>query len=191
MKLKITSGTLKGRLIQGPKGDQTRPTAEKVRQSFFNSYRSALENSSFLDVFAGSGAMGIEAYSCGAHPVILIESHKFALEAICSNLKSLELENEISVIGKDALLALDTLSRQNISFEFIYLDPPYAMQSLKEKTLRFLDSSPLIKPGTTLFLEEDVHNTTMIEGLSMQRLRYSKTKEIGDILIHVFIYPPT
>ncbi len=186
MKLKITSGSLKGRFINGPKGDQTRPTSEKVRQSFFNSYRHLLENCSFLDLFAGTGAMGIEAYSCGASKVVLVEKHRLALQVIHQNLSLLQIENKIKVIGKDAIKAIEDLEADDHPFDLIYIDPPYAQQKIKEEILLAIDKSSLIRQGSSIFLEENVHYVTPIEKLPYHRLSYQKTKEIGDTLIHVF-----
>jgi len=188
LKLKITSGSLKGRYLDAPKGEQTRPTSEKVRQSFFNAHRSLVEEAIFLDLFAGSGAMGIEALSCGASDVILVENHRLAIQAIEKNLQLLQIVDQVTLVRKDALQALEELERKKTTFSIIFVDPPYAHIAIKEKVLLFCDQSSLLKEGGFLFLEENIHHQTSIKTLPLKNLVLRKTKEIGETLIHEFIY---
>lgn len=133
--------------------------------------------------------MGIEAFSTGATSVTLVENHKLAIQAIENNLKSLQIADQVTLMRKDALQALEELERKKITFSIIYVDPPYAHVAIKEKVLLFCDQSSLIKQGGYLFLEENKHHQTPIKKLSLQKLVLSTTKEIGETLIHVFIYP--
>ena len=126
MKLRITAGQFKGRYIETPKGDQTRPTSERLRQTVFDILGPSIEEAHFLDVFAGSGAMAIEAYSRGASHITLVEHNKLALNAIKKNLETLAIENA-TLLPYDAIQAIRRLKNIDIAF----FDPPYP-KSAKE-----------------------------------------------------------
>ena len=131
--LKITSGIYRGRLIQAPVGIQTRPTSERLRQSWLNSLHMSLPDSRILDLFSGSGALGFESISRGASFVIFVEENLKAVQVIQSNIKTLGVNNQVKVIPRN----VDHLLKYLIDeppFDFIFMDPPYH-QGYEDKIL--------------------------------------------------------
>jgi len=129
----ITAGKFKGINVKAPDEKITRPTLSKVRMSVFNTLQSMInfEGHSFLDMFSGSGIMGMEAYSRGFSNVVLIEKNKKVFSVIKSNLEKLKCMEGIKLLNGDSLKAVTML---NESFDVIYIDPPY-FSGIYEKSL--------------------------------------------------------
>ncbi len=121
--LRIIGGNYRHRRIDFPSSSEIRPTKDKVREAVFSSL-SNIKGKAFLDMYAGSGAIGLEAYSRGASPVYLIDNNPAAIKCIKGNISSLEISN-VTLIEKDSCDALNDLKESNIVFDYIYLDPPY------------------------------------------------------------------
>ncbi|HLB52341.1 MAG TPA: 16S rRNA (guanine(966)-N(2))-methyltransferase RsmD [Chlamydiales bacterium] len=176
MTLKIVGGKFKGRLLQTA-GSATRPTQSIVRAAVFNISQHFIEGATFLDCFAGSGAMGFEALSRGATLVTFIEKDKQALQAIRQNAALLEVESQVHILPYKLELALQHLK---LPFDLIYMDPPYdlpiqpfALQILKQK---------LLKQTGFLFLEErSKGKTPEIPGLLIV-----SSRRYGDAALHQF-----
>lgn len=131
--MNITAGIYKGRRIIAPDETITRPTLSKVRMSVFNTLQSLtdFDGCSFLDMYSGSGIMGLEALSRGFERVVMIEKNKKVFNIIKSNIKSLESENRIKLILGDSIKVCGKL---NEKFDVIYIDPPY-YSGIYEKSL--------------------------------------------------------
>lgn len=129
--MRIISGSLKGRQIKFPKN--IRPTRNKVRKAIFDCLGNFVKDSSFLELFAGSGAVGIEAFSYGAKEVTFVDNDIHCLTVIEFNLKSLGI-NSYRIYKRDSIEVLDFLDRRDFSFDIIFLDPPYG----KELAIKFL-----------------------------------------------------
>ena len=149
--MKILAGSLRSRELILPKGLQSRPTSARMRAQVFNICQHAIEDAHFLDIFAGTGAIGFEAISRGAASCTFIEKDKLALRALYTNIKQFNLEQSCHVIGLNALQAIPKL---NTSFSIIYIDPPYAFdkQALSD-LLTSLDQHLDVEEGVYLFLE--------------------------------------
>ncbi len=173
--MRVASGFLKNRALKTPKGSSTRPTSEKLRQAVFNILQNRVIDATFLDLFAGSGAMGIEALSRGASHATFIENHPQALSCLKSNVKELELNSLATVISFDATKALKKLIKNEASFDFIYVDPPYAEHALQESILTLIDNSSLLKQGGVLFVE--VGGDRSLE--DFENLKVIKKREVG------------
>lgn len=132
--LKITSGIYRGRLIQSLEGTETRPTTERLRQAWMNCLQMGLHDSRILDLFSGSGALGLEAISRGAAYVLFVESNPKAAAIINQNIKSLGIQDQARVIMKSVDAILPELSKE-APFDFIFMDPPYH-QGYEEKILQ-------------------------------------------------------
>ncbi len=122
--MNITAGKYKGQKITAPDESITRPTLSKVRMSVFNTLQSMLDfdGASFLDMYAGSGIMGLEALSRGFFKVVSIEKNRKVYNVIKSNFKKFEKDNDINLILGDSLKVCQSLSE---NFDIIYIDPPY------------------------------------------------------------------
>lgn len=153
--MRIISGRLGGRDL-GTVPDGVRPTSDRVRESLFSSLGS-LDGLCVLDLFAGTGALGIEAYSRGASRVVFVERSRKVARALKQRLAALDLDpakdGSISLVETDAIRALRRLSGQPDSrFDLVFLDPPYA-DGDREVTLEALFSSEILQPGARVVVE--------------------------------------
>lgn len=123
--MKILTGTLRGRQISFKANRYLRPTADKVRKAVFDALGEAVAGTKVLDLFSGTGALGIEALSGGAAEAVFVEIDKRQAAKINENLKALGLEKKAKVICLDAVKAIETLHRQGEMFGLVFLDPPY------------------------------------------------------------------
>ena len=123
--MRISAGEHRGRRLQSPKGQRTRPTSDLLRQAMFNVVETRVQGARVLDVFAGTGAVGLEALSRGAAAVTFVERDRQALASLRANLASLGVASRARVIAGDALAALAELARARESFECVFVDPPY------------------------------------------------------------------
>lgn len=174
--MKIIAGKYKGRILKAPKGESTRPTSSKVRASVFNTIQNQIENADFLDLFAGSGSMGIEALSRGAKKAVFVENQRAAATCLRENLKALECEGVL--LQKEASLAVKLLQREGKQFDLIYVDPPYAIDisPLLEKM------APLITKEGVLILEQRKNSEPTAASLNC-----IDTKNYGDTVISFWI----
>lgn len=149
----IVGGKYKKRALVAPKSDLVRPTTSQTRESVFNICQLTIEGAQFLDLFAGSGAMGLEALSRGAEHATFVENNKQALIAIKQNIQALGVEKQTTVMHLSVLQALQKLALHKKTFDVIYVDPPYG-KGLCESVITFLDQHPLLNEGGTLFIED-------------------------------------
>ena len=150
--MRVISGTLKGKKLFSVKGLSLRPTSDRVRESVFDILQGSIEGRRVLDLFAGTGAMGIEALSRGARAAVFIENHPGSLDALKRNLAACRLEGVSEVLAKEAEGGLRFLEGRGGNFEVIFLDPPYG-KGLASKTVAMLAGSPLLNPETLIVAE--------------------------------------
>lgn len=181
MTLRIIAGLFKGRLLKTPKGPTTRPTQGMLREAVFNICQNKIENARFLDLYAGSGAMAFEALSRGAKLATLVESNRFAISCIRSNIALLKVENQTTLIPLDAEIALGRLA---LPFDIIYIDPPYGkpVAELLEKIL----SRSLMVPGSTLFVEERYNPKKKVNPFESKDLVLIDSRRFGTALLHQY-----
>lgn len=180
MSLRVLGGKYRSLHLQSPRGNQTRPTTSMVRKAVFDMIQSTIEGSRFLDLFAGSGAMGIEALSRGATQATFVENHKEALRCIRANLAALKIEKEATIYSYDVLSVLKKLEKKGDCFDFIYADPPYHMISIYDELLSYLDNSQLLPKGGTLFLESH----TPLNDRKTDHLVLIDERRFGTSLLH-------
>jgi len=152
--MRIISGSSKGRVLARPKGQAIRPTSDRVKESIFNILRDEIEGKMVLDLFAGSGNLGIEALSRGAKKTIFVEKGRQALRIIQRNLTQFGFEERSEIIPKDANRAIGILKQRGESFDLILMDPPYE-KGLIKRTLMKLDSNPIYHKDSMLIVEHD------------------------------------
>ena len=153
--MRVIAGKYRSRPLDAPSGADVRPTSDKLRGTLFNVLGAVrnLEDTAWLDVFAGSGAVGIEALSRGARQVYFVESAKASVAAIRGNLESLGIVEGFQVIGQSADRALRQLDAEAVSADFVFLDPPYEDEDAYEQSLGFLAQSRILKPETIVVAE--------------------------------------
>lgn len=138
--MRIISGTAKGTNLYTLKGDLTRPTLDRVKESVFNIIQNEIRDSLFLDLFSGSGAIGLEAASRGAKEVVMCDSSKDAIEVIRKNINKTHLQDKIKLYNLDYEILINRLEGQ---FDFIYLDPPYKSNFILKSLKKLLDKQLL------------------------------------------------
>ncbi len=180
MSLKIIGGIFKGRNLLAPPETTTRPTQGMLRGAVFNICQHKIEGAHFLDLCAGSGAMGIEAVSRGAASATLVEKDPKAAAIIRKNIEKLSLGSKISLIQCDVLRALKKL---NTPFDIIYLDPPYAISAIC--FIEAILEQKLLAPSGTLFLEEK-HQKNKETSPSFPSLHSIGCRRIGSALLHQY-----
>lgn len=148
--MRIVAGAFKGRRLSTPKGMDIRPTSDKVREAIFNILPREFPYKRVLDLFAGTGAMGIEALSRGALEATFVDSGAEAISLIRKNLESCGAEARI--YRSDALASLKQFSRKGEKFDLIIIDPPYSSTLLKE-ALEAIDSDGILAPGGVIVAE--------------------------------------
>ena len=151
--MKVISGLYKGRKIEGYDLAGTRPTMERVKESLFAIIQNNLNNSIVLDLFAGSGNLGIEALSQGAKYAYLVDSNKKATSTIKQNLSTLGIDNA-EALNMDYEKALSYLKDQQIKFDLIFLDPPYKTNYI-EKSIELITKYNLLTESGLIICESD------------------------------------
>lgn len=142
--MRVIAGKFKSRQLHALRGNALRPTSDRLRETLFDILGDAVKESVFVDLFAGTGAIGIEAISRGAYRAIFVEQHVPAVKLIRENLTSLEIATEAEVLPMDALRGLEKLASQHAQIDFIFLDPPYAQAREYERILEFIGSAEIL-----------------------------------------------
>ena len=123
--MRVIAGRARGQKLKSPEGLGTRPTTDRIKESLFNIIQNDLYDAAFLDLFAGTGAMGIEALSRGAQKAVFVEIEKKNIEIIHENLTSTKLMENAEVLHKDVLSTIKGLYERDMKFDIIFMDPPY------------------------------------------------------------------
>jgi len=153
--LRIISGSARGRRLLSPKNYRIRPTADRVKESLFNILAVLLGSFTecrVLDIFAGTGSLGIEALSRGAAQAVFIDSHRESAALVATNLRLLGFTDRSRVLESEALSALRSLEKREATFSLVFIDPPYR-QGLAEKVLEYLAASALIDDDALVVAE--------------------------------------
>lgn len=182
--MRIVAGEFKGRPLHGPEGKATRPTSDKVREALF-SILGPVDDFRVLDLFAGTGAVGIEAVSRGAAQAVLVERDRRMLGVIEQNVAATagSEDDRITPIKGNALRFLDDYL--DAPFDLVFIDPPYAdAAKLAPKLIGLLPK--VLAPGARVVTESDRRSPLEIAGNSLQ---LGSEHRYGDTLLHVFNAP--
>lgn len=175
--MRVIAGQFRSRPLRALRGMALRPTSDRLRETLFNVLGAAVEDSTFVDLFAGTGAIGIEALSRGAQRVIFVENHAAAVKLIRENLKSLGIADAVEILAMDASRGLRDLVSRNVHADFIFLDPPYARTNEYERVLEFIDSARMIAPDG-MVIAEHAKKINLLE--RMQSLGRTRVLVQGD-----------
>lgn len=182
MSLRIIGGAFKGRSLKTPKVSTTRPTQGMLREAVFNICQNVIEGARFLDLFAGSGAMGIEAISRGAGQATFVEQNRQAIACIKENIAAFEIEGQTQIIALDAVRALHSLAKQGSKFDLVYVDPPYDIP-----VTPLIDAIiPLLAAESLLFVEERHSPKTPIQPYVPPQLILKDSRRFGIALLHQY-----
>jgi 16S rRNA (guanine966-N2)-methyltransferase len=185
--LRVIAGQYRSRPLRSLPGLDIRPTADRLRETLFNVLTAgnptALEGSTWADLYAGTGAVGIEALSRGAASVLFVESARPSVQLIQENLRSLKIESGFEVVQGNVGKVLRRWQDQSAMLDYIFLDPPYRMESEYRDTLEFLGQSTLLKATTTVIAEHTKQFDPMEEAGELRR--YRKLKQ-GDATLSLY-----
>ena len=155
--MRVIAGAYRSRVLKSLKGLMLRPTSDRLRETLFNVLGPGVAGSRFLDLFAGTGAIGIEALSRGAAEIVFVENHPPAVALIRKNLESLDIRSGATVLAVDAIRGLEKLAshqkREAAGYDFVFLDPPYAAAKDYARVLEFLGLANLLAPGGIVIAE--------------------------------------
>jgi 16S rRNA (guanine966-N2)-methyltransferase len=179
--MRIIGGSARGRHLKTKKGLDTRPTADRVRESLFNILAPDIAGSFFLDVFAGFGGVGIEALSRGAEKCVFIEMDRDCVTIIKKNLAVCGLESRGEVVQQEAETALKLLHRKKALFDLIFFDPPYGSPQLQPALLA---STPLLAVNGYVVVEHQRGDMSWYPGSGWRRIR---EKTYGDTALTIMI----
>jgi len=174
----IIGGEYRGRKFSFPDADGLRPTSGKVRETLFNWIQFEIVNKTYLDLFAGSGALSFEALSRGAKQVVGVENNTNTFQNLEKNRKLLN-SDKIKFLNQDALVFLSTKSTQ--SYDFVLLDPPFNKNTLP-KALKSLSKGEFVAPGGKIYIESEFKITDIFlkENFS-EKIKINKQKQSGAV----------
>lgn len=174
----IIGGEFKKRKLYVPKSELTRPSKSLLRESLFNICAPFITDSVFLDLFAGSGAIGFEALSRGASKAIFVENQKKAIDSIHKNAALLKVEDRVVLIEKNVY---DALSKIPCFCDIIFADPPYETHEITPqyfKLFEILDKHPLLNAEGHFFLE--THRKSPLYEKPLKSLAFHKERKVGN-----------
>ena len=155
--MRVIAGEYRSRVLHAPPGFETRPTSDRLRETLFNVLAPRIEGAVVLDLYAGSGAVGIEALSRGAREAIFVEQAEIALRAIRGNLAALGIRGNYALEPRGVASALRRLAETGRRADLVFLDPPYAKESEYALALNLLggECSRLLTPGALVIAEHE------------------------------------
>lgn len=179
--MRVIAGKYRSRPLQSLRGMDIRPTSDRLRETLFNvlcgGNPGVLEGTVWLDLFAGTGAVGIEALSRGAAEVTFVELAHNAAAMIEKNLRSLGISNGFRILRMDVDLALRKIAEPGIAVDIVFIDPPYGLEGVYSQTLLALERSSLVQ-GSSIVIAE--HDRKFEPGAAFGRLQRYRKLEQGD-----------
>ncbi len=185
--MRIITGIAKGTRLKAPKGLDVRPTADRVKESIFNilvnldlpGAEDAVDGAQVLDLFAGTGNLGLEALSRGAEHTLFIDHSLLSLAVIKDNIYNAKLNAMAEVWRGDSVKALDKLSQLGRTFRLVFVDPPYN-QGLVNTVLIKLDTTSIVEYGGLIVVEHSKHEPLATE---WQHLKLIRTERYGETFV--------
>ncbi len=179
--MRVIAGTARSMPLKTIEGLDTRPTTDRIKETLFNMLQTEIYGCRFLDLFAGSGGIGIEALSRGAKEAVFVENAKAAVACIKDNLKFTHLDDKAIVFEQDVLTAINKLKGKGV-FDIVFIDAPYGM-GFDQNTLRALAASDIIDEYTTVIVEEALNADVSYDelGYKINKIKNYKTNK------HVFV----
>ncbi len=183
--MRIIAGSARGRRLFSPKDHRIRPTSDKVKEALFNILNGMIgsfSGCSILDIYAGTGNLGIEALSRGAAEAVFIDNHRDSVALVKKNLEMTGFSERSRVVLRDSIAALKSLEESGRTFRLVFIDPPY-QQELLEKVMFYLASSSLIDATSFIIAE---FSSKENPGASFGHLREIDRRTYGDTALAFF-----
>jgi 16S rRNA (guanine966-N2)-methyltransferase len=185
--MRVIAGKYRSRRLQSMPGLDLRPTADRLRETLFDVLTAgnpdALEGTVWIDLYAGTGAVGIEALSRGAGMVYFVEASARAADLVKKNLQSLGIEAGFRVLKQDSVPALNGLSASGVRADVVFLDPPYRMEQAYSQVLTALSNSGLLKPESLVIAE---HQKKFDPGAQLASLARYRLLPQGDAALSFY-----
>jgi 16S rRNA (guanine966-N2)-methyltransferase len=181
--MRVIAGTYRSRILKSLKGLALRPTSDQLRETLFNVLGSEITGSRFLDVFAGTGAVGIEALSRGATQTTFLENHAPSATLIRKNLASLKIGTGATVTCADAVRGLSALESAAQQYDYIFIDPPYAATEDYSRVMKFVAASNVLALGAIVIVE---HRKSFNIAESFGTLRRVRLLRQGDAALSFY-----
>jgi 16S rRNA (guanine966-N2)-methyltransferase len=186
--MRIVAGKFGSRRLAAPRGLALRPTSDRLRETLFDILQAEIAGSFFVDAYAGTGAVGLEALSRGARLVVFIENHRKALALIRANLGALEISSAAwEILPFAAARGVKMLAERGLHSDFVFLDPPYDDRDEYERILDTLESSPLVAAHTRIIVER---RRKLALPAHIGRLQRRRTVEQGDAALDFYAPAP-
>ena len=179
--MRILAGTAKGRKLTAVKTRGIRPTRDSVKESIFAMIQGHVEGSTVLDLFAGTGNLGLEALSQGAKKAIFVEKERTPLRALVKNRDLCGFQDRAEIISQDVEVALNALMRRGERVDLVFVDPPYG-KGYVDKTLRFISTHGIVRKRGVIIVE---HGSAE-DPSSWENLSLVKQKRHGDTVVSIF-----
>lgn len=181
--MRVIAGKARGQRLKAPRGMKTRPITDMIKEALFNVLGPGIYEAAFLDLFAGSGSVGIEALSRGAHPVFFVDNDRVATGVILENLKNCGFSDEFEILAYDVFHALRVLERNAVQFDYIYVDPPFNQETIFGKIMVSLGSARLLAPGGLVILRTQ-RKMVMLE--RYEHLSRTRINQYGESVLHYY-----
>ena len=180
--MRIIAGTARSLPLRAPEGLDTRPTSDQIKETLFNMLQYDIPGCYFLDLFAGSGQMGLESLSRGGEYSVFVENNRKAAKCIEDNINFTKFDKNARLLVSDAISALYTLEGK-YKFDIVFMDPPYNKE-LEKGVLEYLSTSSLLKPDSIIIVEASAETSfDYVEALGYEITKYKKYKTNA----HVFL----
>lgn len=181
--MRVIAGKARRIQLKTPKGLNTRPTSDRIKETLFNIINSYLNDIRFLDLFSGSGAIGIEALSRGAKHATFVDKDRNSVNCIKENLITTKLMDAAEIINSDVIKAISLLESKDYIYNLVFVDPPYNM-NIEKEILIVLENSNIINSDSIIIIESSIE--TKFDYIDNMRFQIFKIKEYGSCK-HTFI----
>ena len=182
--MRIIGGEARGRRLKAPRGRSTRPTADRTREALFDILAPRVRGSRFLDLFAGAGAVGLEALSRGAERVVMVESNERAARVIEENAAALDGRERVTLVRGKAVPAIRGLGLAGAKFDIVFMDPPYRDRAALERTLgEVARPGGVLAPDGVVIAEHDAHREPLAP---VGMLGVERSRRFGDAVLTFF-----
>jgi 16S rRNA (guanine(966)-N(2))-methyltransferase RsmD len=189
--MRVIAGTYRSRPLTAPRGMATRPTSDRLRETLFNILAPHIEGARFADLYAGTGAVGIEALSRGAAHVTFVESAAPSVAALHANLSALGIHSGIDIDQRSVPVALRTLARREQHFTLVYLDPPWEDAAAYTQALNLLaESACALLASEAIVVAEHVHRASATLADTYGVLKRYRVLEQGDAALSFYRREP-
>ncbi len=181
--MRVISGTARGKRLKAPRGMDTRPITDMIKEALFNVIGDKIITASLLDLFAGSGSVGIEALSRGAQMVVFIDNNAKSIQTIRENLSNCGFKENFELYRNDVFRAIEILQQRQIKFNYVYADPPFTVPSIFNPFLVAMDHSSLLTDQGNLIIRSPRKMNLTVK---LSRLEEYRLDNYGESTLHYY-----